>query len=602
MRPSRLPSALAPILGSVALLSACSILNAPDDVSPGGDGGAGPSTTSQGGGPATGTAGGTTTSSTGDGGAPAACDGPADCDATECEEAACEDGRCVVTPRVAGTACGPEAATCQAAGVCDGDGACFVADLEGATCAGCDGDPAACVCRGGACGTCEDFAPVNLFADADLPGWELTGGWGLYTRFPRDRQSPNEVPIGKRVLGTDGNRSHPYPGGDDPAIGGSIEQSTATSPLTILPEVLTFRSWHEDEGGAGNGRDNKRILLVLGADVVPIVDCAGGLGSELPFCQLPSGGGLAAQRSADAWDDVAIDVPAELVGAEARIQLQYDSVDAAGGRERGWFIDALGAAGRCGCSGDGDCAYLTGPCSEGVCEEGACTFRPRAASEGAACGSGATSACSTSDRCDAFGLCDPGHRVDGTACNACDGGDCQACGAGQCIACESALQTFDGLLPTSGWSLDGSWGTFGAAPASDSNPVTGFSSTMFGTDGGLGGPEASTATTIDTVIPDVLTFSSWHVDQGALDNKTITVVTDALEIVLVDCAGGVGAEQPFCSQVTSRAGLARDEIAIPTGEAAGSIGRIVFGYDTADSTQTFEQGWYIDDLNAVRCP
>ena len=102
MRPSRLPPAFAPSLGSALLLSACSILNAPDDVSPGGDGGAGPST-SQGGGSTTGTAGGSTTSSTGDGGggAPAECDAPADCEATECEEAACEAGRCVVTPRVA---------------------------------------------------------------------------------------------------------------------------------------------------------------------------------------------------------------------------------------------------------------------------------------------------------------------------------------------------------------------------------------------------------------------------------------------------------------------------------------------------------------------
>src|SRR5690606_4858406 len=120
-----------------------------------------------------------------------------------------------VTPLPFGTSCGPDAAECQAGGACDGSGACVVPDLEGATCASCDGDPAACVCRGGACATCTTFASVNTFSAPDLPGWELTGGWGLYTRFPRDRQAPSEVPIGDRVLGTDGNRSRPYPGGED---------------------------------------------------------------------------------------------------------------------------------------------------------------------------------------------------------------------------------------------------------------------------------------------------------------------------------------------------------------------------------------------------
>ncbi len=630
MAPSRFPSASTLILGGVTLVSACSIINAPDDVNPGGAGGD-DTTASQG---STNSAGGAdvasssassasdggaaTTSTTqsgggsaggqgGEGGSPALCEEPADCEPTECQTAACEDGRCVLTNGDVGSACGPLAGTCQAAGTCDEAGECFVADLEGATCASCVGAPETCVCQGGACASCDTVAPINFFADDQLPGWELTGGWGLYTRFPRDRQSPTEVPIGKRVLGTDGNRSHPYPGGADPGVGGSIESSAATSPLTVLPAVLTFRSWHEDEGGAVNGRDNKAIVLRDSEGVETIlVDCDAGIQSDQPFCLLPPGGGLAAQRAADNWDEISIPVPGALVGTSARVELRYASLDAAGGRERGWFIDALSAAGRCGCQEDADCAYLSGACSEAVCDEGSCSFTPRAGSQGDACGTAIATACDGADRCDAFGLCDPQHRVDGTACVDCGGGDCQACGDGACLACEAPLQTFDGLLPTASWMLEGGWQVRTTAPASATHPAVPFASPLLGTDGGIGGEETSTATTIPTAIPGVLTFRSWHVDEGGLegaDNKTITVLTeDGDRVVLVDCASGIGDEQPFCSvELGPRAANDFDDISIDTG-APGTIGTIVFGYDTGSDSQTFEQGWYIDDLNAVRCP
>lgn len=596
MRPSRRLSAAAPILAG-ALLSACSILNAPDDVNPGGDGGAGPGPTgtTSGGGDAT-----TTASTGGDGGGPPECEGPADCDATECESAACEAGRCVVEPLASGTACGPGAAECQAGGACDGSGACVVADLEGASCASCDGDPAACVCRGGACTTCDVLASRELFATADLPGWELTGGWGLYTRFPRDRQAPAEVPIGKRVLGTDGNRSRPYPGGEDAAVGGSIEQSSATSPVTTLPATLTFRSWHEDEGGAPTGRDNKRIVALVDDVEHVIVDCAAGVAAVLPFCQPPPGG-LAAQRAADAWDEIAIPMPDDVAGEEGRLRFEYDSVDAAGGRERGWFVDALGVAARCGCSADAECAFLGGPCSEGVCDEGACTIAPRAGSEGGACGSADADACGAADRCDAFGLCDPANRLDGTACNDCDGGDCQVCGAGACVTCEADVQGFDGLLPTAGWELLGGWGVYAAAPAGATLPLVPFPSAMFGTPGA---PEAAFATTIETVIPEVLEFSSWHVDDATAEtgtsNKTISAVVDGEPIALLDCQDGVGADlAPCLLRPGPRAGGDRDQVTIATGAAAGRIGKLVFTFSTGGPGA---QGWFIDDLNAVRCP
>jgi hypothetical protein len=625
MGASRHPTVPASLLAVATVVSACSFINAPDEIDPGGAGGAGATTSqtttaaSTGSGDATtaqsssasqgGGVTGTTTGGEGgggqggEGGVTPPCNGPEDCEATQCQDATCDEGRCVVVDLPVGTACGPTAAECVAGGVCDVTGACFVADTEGASCDSCDGDPGSCVCRGETCETCEDAAPINFFADETLAGWTLSGGWGLYTRFPRDRQSPTEVRIGKRVLGTDGNRSHPYPGGADPAVGGSIESSEAVSPFTSLPATLTFRSWHEDEAGA-NGRDLKAIeLRTAGGDVTTLVDCAGGVEDDQPFCQPVN---LAVQRAADAWDLVEITIPRELVGESMQIAFLYDSIDAIGGRERGWFIDALSAAGRCGCASDDDCAYLSGACAEAVCDEGSCTFTSREGSVGIACGAGTTSGCDNPDRCDDAGLCDAQHRVDGTACNDCDDGECQACGAGICLTCEALLQTFDGLVPTAGWTLEGGWQVRGAAPASDNATVV-FASSVLGTDGGIGGEETSIATTVPTTIPEALTFRSWHVDQGGTqgsDNKTITILTAGGDpVVIVDCAGGIEDEQPFCAEVTGPRDAADfDEVTIPTGAAAGAVGTILFGYDTGDGTQSFEQGWYIDDLNAVRCP
>lgn len=597
------------LLGLTALAgtTGCSIVNAPDDIVPGAGGStgteAGPTTTT--GAPASsssgdeGGAGPSSSSAGGEGGAPAACDDVDDCDATECEDATCDDGVCNIVPKDQGTACGPAGdGACVAAGACDGDGECVTPSTEGGACDSCEGEPFTCVCRASVCTECDSFASVNTFAEADLAGWELTGSWGLYTRFPRDRQQADEVPIGKRVLGTDGNRAHPYPGGDGTAQG-EVEQSSAITPTVELPTTLTFRSWHEDQGGT-SGPDNKRIIVRSG--LLPeavIVDCAAGIRAETAFCVSST---LTEQREADDWDEISIPIPANLATLDGTIEFAYDTVDADGGRERGWFIDLLDAAGRCGCSENADCAYLSGPCSVGVCdtETSACSIQPRAGSEGDACGSAEASACSTADECDAFGYCDARDRIDGTACAECDDGECQACGDGACIECTALVKHFEEPLSTFGWTLGAGWGVRLNAPAS-SNPQVNFGQNVFGTVGDA----TSTAETIDTAIPETLTFRSWNVDAGGADgpgNKTITIVTSAGdEVVILDCEGGVNDDSAACLGSTGPRGFDDfDDIELSTGEAAGEVATIVFGYE-ADPSGT-AQGWFIDDLDAVRCP
>jgi len=592
---------LTPVVG------ACSILNAPDDVQPGGggsaaDGGAGPTSSSSSSATTSDGGAGPSSTSAGGGGSTPSCDTPADCEPAECEGATCDDGVCNVTPKDAGVACGPSGdGACELPGRCDGGGACEVPNTEGASCDTCEGSPSTCVCRATACAVCESFADVNTFVDDNLVGWELTGGWGLYNRFPRDRQQADEVPIGKRVLGTDGNRAHPYPGGADAAVGGALEQSSAKTPTIELPVTLTFRSWHEDEGGAGTGRDNKRIVARSGELEVPLVDCGEGIASDLAFCQpFP----LSGQREAGDWDTISIELPPNIATLDGSLEFSYDSVDESGGRERGWFIDLLGAAGRCGCSDDGDCGYLDGPCSIGICDtpRSACTVTPRAGTTGDSCGASEASACSTADKCDAFGYCDAKDRVDGTACSDCEGGDCQACGDGVCAPCNAATKTFEEPLPTLGWVVGTGWGVRTSTPASGPNFIVNFGTNVFGTLG-----EASaTAETIETAIPAELTFRSWHVDGGGTDgegNKTIAIVTGAGdEVVILDCAGGVNDDAAPCvADLGPRAAANFDDVTLSTGDAAGEVATIVFGYET-DAAPAFSQGWFIDELNAVRCP
>jgi hypothetical protein len=69
---------------------------------------------------------------------------------------------------------------------------------------------------------------------------------------------------------------------------------------------------------------------------------------------------------------------------------------------------------------------------------------------------------------------------------------------------------------------------------------------------------------------------------------------------LVDCQGANNT-LPFCTQVMSRNPDAWDDISIDTGALAGQTAIVEFSYDSLDSGNGFEQGWYIDNLNIVRC-
>jgi hypothetical protein len=80
-----------------------------------------------------------------------------------------------------------------------------------------------------------------------------------------------------------------------------------------------------------------------------------------------------------------------------------------------------------------DCSDLDDECNLGVCNatSGECELEPRA--EGTSCGSSEENDCTSQDTCDAEGVCQPNHAVDGTTCD--DGDVCntaEACLAGAC--------------------------------------------------------------------------------------------------------------------------------------------------------------------------
>ncbi|HWB76209.1 MAG TPA: hypothetical protein VG755_14665, partial [Nannocystaceae bacterium] len=168
---------------------------------------------------------------------PPQCRSEGDCPAPdECRVVTCEDGMCVDTPARAGTACGDDTeAECNAADSCDADGNCVEnISPNGSACVGCA--LGQCSCNDGACGDCS-FAPSNNFITAkSIQGWDLVGGWALYREAPQSANGP-AIPFGGQVLGTDGNRSLPYPGGEQ-------EDSHARSTVTTLPATLDFLSWH----------------------------------------------------------------------------------------------------------------------------------------------------------------------------------------------------------------------------------------------------------------------------------------------------------------------------------------------------------------------
>lgn len=535
-----------------------------------------------------------------------------DCPAPdECRVVTCEDGMCVDAPADAGVACGDDTEVeCNAADSCDGDGNC-VDNLapNGSTCTGCE--LGQCSCNDGACGDCS-FAPNNNFITARaVQGWELTGGWALYREAPQSQTAP-AIPFGGQVLGTDGNRSQPYPGGEQ-------EDSHARSTPTTLPATLDFLSWNVDEGGGEF--DNKSIAVSIddGVTWVVVADCV--IDPSLPFCVSVN------DRAPDAWDPISIAVPADMVGEQGLVELRYNSGDSCCQFERGWFIDVTNFATECACGDDAVCGKLGGECGPGICGDGGeCGLDAVAA--GMACGDATDVECNAADACDGFGYCSEGVAASGlTFCHDCPTGDtCALCEVGVCNDCATALgvNDFTFNLATFGWvteSIDGTgndWRIYFAAPIdreAGSVEIPFSTAPVFGTDGNRVAPydiatdpfnqqiENSQVTTSPDLVPASITFDSWHVDEGGpmYDTKTIQISVDdgATWNVLVDCATADPVLFPFCVlRSDDRPGDVWDPISVDTAAYAGMVGRLRFTYTSVDSGGGgFERGWYIDNLS-----
>ncbi|MEM9463238.1 MAG: hypothetical protein AAGF11_54355 [Myxococcota bacterium] len=541
--------------------------------------------------------------------------------ATECQVATCEGGMCVVTNVEAGTACGDATEQpCNLADTCDGQGACQDNVVpDGSTCEGCDAD--VCVCNAQACEPCNTFAPLNEFrTPRGVDGWELTGGWALRAYFP-ESYARDGSPFAGQVLGTDGNRTTPYPGAE-------IESSYARTRATILPDTLEMMSWHLDEGGLPGIQpaafDNKRIRVSTddGLTWTTLADCSDLALSPPPFCDLRLD-----DRAPDDWDPVSIPVPPELRGLAAIVEFSYDSIDDCCGGEQGWYLDDLNFATECACTFDESCEAFGGECGAAVCgATGACEALPETANT--PCGDPTMSACNGADRCNGAGQCLP-QEVQSfvNGCVDCPSGTCSVCEAGTCNDCVLGTNDFAGPVATQGWTIEAldpiepaGWGLYSVIPRSaivdPAMPAMSLLSTapVLGVDGIRNPPypgahvESSRIVSPMALLPAVLTFDSWHQDEGGTnapmfyDNKIIEASVDGGMTweVLIDCSteDPVMPAHPFCGeQAGPRAMDDWDPIDIDLGPQGGQMGQLRLTYLTVDDCCTFERGWYIDNLN-----
>ena len=176
--------------------------------------------------------------------------------------------------------------------------------------------------------------------------------------------------------------------------------------------------------------------------------------------------------------------------------------------------------------------------------------------------------------------------------------------------------TFSSEEDIDGWELAGGWARHVGAPVSEDWAAVDFATqgAVFGTDGNRVAPypgqelETSSATSTTFMIPETLRFRSWHVDEGgdeSYDNKRILISTDegGEWTTLVDCYAGPNSDLPFCLNEDSARGEGDwDDIEVDAAAHAGVPGMIRFEYDTFDDCCGFEQGWYIDEINALDCP
>lgn len=528
----------------------------------------------------------------------------------ECEQGICdEDGTCTVEPREEGTPCGDASeGECSGADVCDGAGACSANDLpNGAPCETCP--LGVCSCLDGACGDCNAFAASNNFITGrGVAGWELTGGWNLYREAPQNF-ARGPVVFEGQVFGTDGNRSAPYPSNED-------EQSYARTAPTILPAALEFLSWNVDEG---TGVDNKTIRVSTdgGASFTTVLDC-NNVGGMVPFCQFRTD-----DRAPDDWDFVSIPLPPPLVGQVGIVEFTYDTLDNCCGFEQGWYIDATNFATECACQDDSGCLPLGGDCGAGLCGgTGECELDPVAA--GTACGDATDTECNGADACDGVGYCAGNEAPTGLSmCDDCPAGvgSCNSCQAAMCVDCLMQPVENDfgfGSGSFEGWTIDdlggmgADWQIFSSAPQTAqpmSTPIPLSFAPSFGTDGnrvapyadGLQEAEFSSVTTAPDLVPAMITFASWHLDEGSnpYDTKRIELSVDdgVTWNVLVECEGNPMI-QPFCiPEMGDRDGADWDLISLDTAAFMGQTGILRFTYNTGDDCCDFERGWFIDNLN-----
>lgn len=210
------------------------------------------------------------------------------------------------------------------------------------------------------------------------------------------------------------------------------------------------------------------------------------------------------------------------------------------------------------------------------------------------------------DRCET-GVCVPNHRPMGLSCQTCTDGPC-ACNEGVCGSCLEYAAVNDFITDRSieGWTLTGDWALRTFAPQSQHEPRTLFTGQVLGTDGNRSNPapgaetETSYARTPTLRLPEVLRFSSWHLDEGGgdHDDKSVRVSIDGgiSWMPLADC--NLDPSLPFCAYVDTADASAWSLVELPLPEPLhGQMGIIEFGYDTVDECCTFEKGWYIDALN-----
>lgn len=431
-----------------------------------------------------------------------------------------------------------------------------------------------------------------------------------------DREQPDGAFVFEHpVLGTDGNRRHPY------LFDGSVEreESSATSPATMIPETLRFRSWHLDEGFAF---DLKAVHVSSdGTSFTRIAICEDDGTAPYAFCQPTF------VRGVDEWDDIELPVPAEFVGQVGYVRFVYDTTDDCCEVERGWYVDALNFAQDCACAGDAECGFLDSGCATGTCDLGTNECAPTAQNAGGSCTADATEACSDA-ACDDNGWCAKNFlEYETESCDDCSDGPglCSLCLAGTCQNCDP-IQDFQGQFDSSQWLFTGDWDLRSFAPASSNSPTTGLAFEqnliVLGNDGSRTGVapwtfserevETGSAITAPTVIPETLTFDSWHQDRGGndtfdlVDAKTIRVSIDggATWTTVVNCDSNTTIPfcQPWATPAIDRLQEDWDAIALPMpATLVGQTGIFEIAYDTVDLGSGWERGWYIDNLNINRC-